>query len=278
MKPSARKRLTGCALSLFALFLGLIVIFPLLYGVLGAFRSNAEFAAKPPALLPASFAYTQNFVDVWLKVPIPRYFLNSLIISLLTASVRMLCAVLAAYAVAFYEFRGKDLLFFIVLATMMLPADTLVITNYRTVARLGLLDTYLGMSVVSFAGAGAMFMLRQRFIMFPREIRDAGRIDGCGDMRFLWDVLMPICRPVVSALFAQSFINAWNAYLWPLLVTNRDVMRPIQVGITMLSTYEDTNYYLMLAGVTVAMIPAVILFLLLRRSITRAMTDSSLVG
>ena len=182
-------------------------------------------------------------------------------------------AVLAAYAFVFFEFRGKRLLFFFILATMMLPADTMIVTNYQTVARLGLLDNYLGMAIVSFVGASQMFMLRQHFLSSPRPLRDAAQLDGCGDIRFLISILLPVSRPLLVMLYVQGFVALWNTYLWPLLVTNHNDMRTIQVGITMLTTVEGTNYHQVLAGVAISLVPAFLLFLLLRKSITRGMVS-----
>ncbi|MBQ9263185.1 MAG: carbohydrate ABC transporter permease [Clostridia bacterium] len=169
-------------------------------------------------------------------------------------------------------------MFFLLLGTMMLPADTLIITNYQTVSRLGLLDTYLGMGIVSFVGASQMFMLRQHFLSSPTPIREAAQIDGCGDVRFIASILTPMSLPLLLTLFLQSFVTQWNAYLWPLLVTNTNAMRTVQVGITMLTTIEGTNYEVVLAGAAVAMVPAALLFLFLRRSITRTMNGGALIG
>ena len=272
---NGRKRAAGAALSLLALAAGLMVIFPLVYGVFGAFKSEAEFSAYPPTLLPRSFAYTKNFENVWALVPVMRFFLNSLIVALLGATVRLTLSVLAAYAFVFFEFRLKKFLFFFILATMMLPADTMIVTNYQTVARLNLLDNYLGMAIVSFVGASQMFMLRQHFLSSPKPLRDAALMDGCGDLRFLASILLPVSRPLLVMLYVQGFVALWNTYLWPLLVTNHNDMRTIQVGITMLTTVEGTNYHQVLAGVAISLAPAFLLFLLLRRSITHGMVGDT---
>ena len=264
--------------ALLGLLLGGIVLFPVFYGVMGAFKTPAEFISYPPTVLPKSLAYLKNFETVFTQVPMLRYFLNSFITATLGTSVRLLVAVLAAFAFVFYDFRGKKVLFFAVLGTMMLPADTLTVTNYQTVSRLGLLDTYLGVCVVSFVGASQMFMLRQHFMTSPVPVREAAMIDGCGDARFLFRVLVPMSRPILTLLFVQTFIVQWNAYLWPLLVTDSNRMRTVQVGVTMLTTLEGTNYETVLAGATVAMVPALILFILLRRSIARTLTEGALIG
>ena len=175
---------------------------------------------------------------------------------------RLVFAILAAYAFVFFEFKGKKFLFFLILGTMMLPADTLLITNYQTVAQLGLMDSYLGMAITSFVGASQMFMLRQNFKSAPLALKEAAHLDGCGDLHFMLSILLPISKPVLVTLFVQGFVTMWNAYLWPLLVTNQNDMRTIQVGITMLTTLEDTNYHVVLAGVAISLIPAFILYLL----------------
>jgi len=260
------------------LLIGLIVIFPILYGFFGAFKSPAEFASQPPTVLPKSFAYLTNFAYVIKNIPLFRYFLNSLIVAVMISTVKLLAAILAAYAFVYFEFPFKRTLFFVLLATMMLPGDTMTVTNYQTIARLKLLNTYLGMSIVSFVGASQMFMLRQSFRTMPAAIHEAALLDGCGDLRYLFSILVPVSRPVLVTLFVQSFIAAWNTYLWPLMVTSHDEMRTIQVGITMLTSIEGTNYETILAGVMLSLIPALFVFIFLRRGISKAMTAGSLVG
>ncbi|MBQ6950529.1 MAG: carbohydrate ABC transporter permease [Clostridia bacterium] len=261
--------------SLLALALSLMVIFPLFAGILGAFKQADEFLK--PRLFPHS-PTLENFEKVAGMLPIGRFFLNSLAVALLGAAVRMLMALLAAYAFSFYDFRGKKLLFFLLLGPMMLPGDILVVTNYQTVSSMHLLDTYLGMAITSFVGATQMFMLRQQFIHTPRSLRESAFLDGCGDIRFMLSILFPLSRPVLVTLFVQCFINIWNVYLWPLLVTNRTDMRTIQVGITMLTPHDGTAFHLVLAGVTLSLIPAFILFFCLRKAIARSMEEGAMVG
>lgn len=266
-----KKTLKGLA----ALLLSLMVVFPLITGISGAFKPAHEFLQ--PGLVPKS-PTVQNFGDALTILPLFRFFLNSFVVALLGATARMVMALLAAYAFAFFDFKGKKLLFFLLLGPMLLPGDILTITNYQTVSHLGLLDSYLGMAITSFVGATQMFMLRQQFISTPRTLRESALLDGCSDMRFIFSILLPLCRPVMITLFVQAFINIWNLYLWPLLVTNRTDMRTIQVGITMLTTHDATAFHLVLAGVTLSLIPAFILFFCLRKSIARSMEEGALVG
>ena len=278
MTGKRKRMISDVTITAVALFLSLIVIFPIVYCILGAFKARVEFSTFPPTVLPASFTNLENFKSALEIAPLLRYMLNSLIVAAMGMSVRIVLAILAAYSFAFWDFKGKNLFFFFILATMMLPGDTLTITNYLTVSRLHLLNTYLGMCITSFVGASQMFMLRQNFRSIPKELRDAARMDGCGEFRFITTVVLPIARPVILTLCVQSFITLWNAYLWPLLVTNNSDMRTVQVGVTMLNSVEGTNYNLVLAGVTISLIPSFILFIFLRRNIMKGMTAGAIVG
>lgn len=277
MKTSTKRRLTDAIVSIVAIAIGLIIIFPVVYCVLGAFKTPAEFMS--PKLLPNSFGNLDNFKNALHQAPLFRYMINSLIMALSGTTIRLIFSVCAAYALTHYEFKGKNFCFMLVLGTMMMPGDTLLVTNYQTVSKLGLLNTYLGMIIVSLVGASQMFMLRQKFMAIPKDLRHAAMLDGCGDIRYIVTVLLPICKPVLTTLFVQSFITMWNAYLWPLIVTaSSPDMRTIMVGITKLNSWEDTNYELVLAGVTLSLIPSFILFLVMRRNMNKGGTDGALVG
>ncbi|MDL2220716.1 carbohydrate ABC transporter permease [Eubacteriales bacterium OttesenSCG-928-N14] len=273
-----KRKLLNIITPIAAISIGLIIVFPLLYGVFGAFKTPAEFSQYPPTVFPESFLNFANFERALSLMPFWRYMLNSLIIASMSSTVRITFAVLAAYSFTFYEFRGKNFLFFLLLATMMFPGDTLLVTNYLTVTKLGLLDTYLAVCITSFVGASQMFMLRQNFRTIPKDLRAAAELDGCGDFKFMTSVLLPIAKPVVITLLVQSFITSWNSYLWPLLVTNSANMRTVQVGVSMLTSTEDVNYYLVLAGVTLTLLPSLVLFAILRRNINKGMTAGALVG
>ncbi|MFA9380415.1 MAG: carbohydrate ABC transporter permease [Acetanaerobacterium sp.] len=261
-----------------AIFLGLVMISPVLYCVLSAFKSRAEFAAYPPVLFPEDFSNLTNFAQVFEKTPIMRFMFNSLIVSTIGTFARILFAAFAAFAFAYYNFKGKKLLFFVVLATMMLPGDTLIITNYLTVSKMGLLDNYLGMCITSLVGATQMFMLRQHFKTIPKEMYEAAQLDGCGNITYILRIVGPISQPILVTLCVQSFIGLWNTYLWPLLITNKAEMRTVQVGVTMLTTPHDTNYSLVMAAVVIVLIPSFILFIILRRNIVEGMSTGALVG
>ena len=263
--------------SLVAIALGLIIIFPLIYCFLSSFKTPSEFLN--PKLLPSSFLNLDNYKAALERGNLLRYILNSFVIAFLGSAIRLIFSILAAYVFAFYDFRGKNVVFFMILGTMMIPSDVLLATNYLTVSRLHLLNTYMGVMVVSFVSASATFMLRQRFKTIPRDMREAANMDGYGDLWFILRVLLPITRPVVTTLFVQSFISLWNSYLWPLIATaSSPEMRTVMVGITRLNSWEDENYQLVMAGVVISLIPSIILFLIMRRSLRKGGLEGSLVG
>lgn len=272
-----RKRLISVLVTVMAVIIGLIIIFPVIYTFATAFKTRSELTAYPPTVLPDNFTF-ENFKTALERAPLFRFMFNSLIMGLLGTFLRVTFAVLAAYVFAYYQFPGSSALFLVVMGTMMLPGDTLLMTNYLTVSKLGLMDNYLGMCITSLVGASQMFMLRNHFKTLPRSLRDAAFLDGCGDLRYLFSVVLPLSRPVIMTLSVQSFMTFWNAFLWPLLVTNKTDMRTVQVGISMLTTPLDTNYTLVLAGVSIILIPSFILFIILRMNIKQGLTAGSIVG
>lgn len=271
-------RLSDAAVTAAALALGAVLVFPIVYCFLSSFKDLGEFMAYPPTLLPESFGNTGNFSKALTQTPILRFMLNSLIVALIGTALRILFAAMAAFAFAYYDFPGKKILFAVVLAIVMLPDDTLVVSNYLTVTKLRLLDNYLGMCVTSLAGASQMFLLRQHFKTIPKEMYEAAQMDGCGSLNYIFRVIVPVSRPILMTLAVQSFIGFWNSYLWPLLVTNREEMRTVQVGVTMLTTLDATSYSLVMAAVTIVTAPSILLFLILRRNIVEGMSSGILVG
>ena len=277
MKAKRKEKILDLLATVIAVFLGIIIIFPLIYCFLSSFKSKSEFLT--PSLFPSSFSNLNNYKEALEKGNLIRYAFNSFIIAFFGSLVRMIMSVLAAYAFTFYDFKGKNVLFFFILGTMMIPGDVLLMTNYLTVSKLHLLNTYLGVMVVSFISASQTFMLRQRFKTIPIDMKEASEMDGYGDLWFIWKVLLPLSKSVVTTLFIQSFINLWNAYLWPLIVTaSSPDMRTIMVGITRLNSWEDENYQLVMAGVCISLIPSLLLFFIMRRNLKKGGMDGSLVG
>lgn len=261
----------------FCLLVGLIVISPVLYCVSASFMTSSELSSFPPSLLPSGF-YLKNYETVFTSTPLLRFIWNSFLIAMIGTAGRLITSSLAAYAFSFLEFRFKKLWFMFILGTMMIPGDMLIITNYITVANLRMINTYSGVIIVMMASATYMFILRQYFLTISKEYKDASFIDGCGDFRFFTRILVPMSRSIMASIFIASFIALWNTYLWPLLVTNSENMRTVQVGITMLQFSESVIYGPIMAGVTVILIPSVLVFLVFQKQLVQGITLGGLKG
>ena len=264
--------------SVLSILLGLTIAFPLIYAVFAGFKDNVTFDTYPPTILPESFFNLDNFSFVLKETLITRYMINSLFIALTVTIVRLILSTLASYAFAFFQFKGKNFLFFFIVGTMMIPAEALLISNYLTVSQLGLLDSYLGIVCVYFVSATQVFMFRQNFLTISGSLREAAFIDGCNDLQFYSQICIPVSRPVITSLALSSFINVWNTYLWPLLVTNKEEMRTVQVGITMLSNSDTTTKGHIFAAVGIILIPMIILFSISQRNIVHGISSGSVKG
>lgn len=189
-------------------------------------------------------------------------------------------ASLAAFSFAFFEYRGKNILFLLVIGSMIIPADVLVVQNYFTTAELGLIDTYIGMMVVFFISGMNIFVMRQNFMSYSRSLQDAALVDGCSNFQFYWRILMPSNVPVITTVFISSFVGTWNTYLWPLLVTNTDAMRTAQVAVTMLNVNEGSSFGagVVMAAAVIILIPSILVFLIFQKKVVGGVMSGAVKG
>jgi len=254
--------------------IGILIIFPILYALSVSFMENKDVLTKPINLLPPS-ATLDNYSIALTRTPLLRYLLNSTIVSLISTISRIIMGSMAAYAFSFYEFRGKKALFALAMATMMIPPDVLIIANYGTISKLGLINTYFGMCSIFLVSANNIFLLRQNFLSYSTSLRDAAYIDGCGTIRFFTKILIPTSSPILFTLFISSFVSVWNQYVWPMLVTKENEMRTVQVGVAMLKDRESSIFAPIMAAVIIALLPTLIIFILFQRKIVAGMMDGS---
>lgn len=272
------RKWSGYAVSLFSLAAGLVIAFPLIYAVLAGFKTESELGAGLSGILPHSFTHWDNYRKVLLDTMIVRFMLNSLFIALIMTIIRLLLSTLAAYAFAFFRFPGKNLLFFLILGTMMIPSEAVLIANFITVSKMHLLNTYSGIMIVYAVSATQVFMFRQYFRVISGTLREAAFIDGCGDLHFYGRICLPVSLPIVTSLGLSSFVALWNTYLWPLLVTTTEEMRTVQVGITLLTAHEGSNDTLVFAGITLILIPSLLFFVFFQRNIVSGMFSGAVKG
>lgn len=259
------------------LLTGLLVIFPLIYGACLSFMGMADIFRMPPVLISGSMSLN-NYVRVFRRVPIFTYFKNTLLVSVIQVAAQILTSSFAAYAFAFFDFRGKKLMFTLVLAAMMVPYESNLISNYLTICDMKLTDSYLGLTLPFLANGMSIFILRQFYLTIPRELKEATVIDGCGHMNFLFRIAFPISRSATASLGLYAFVNAYNQYFWPLLVTNKDSMRTIQVGMGILKDSEGAEYGLVLAGAMIAIVPAIMVFIIGQKSLVKGMVAGAVKG
>ena len=257
--------------------IGIVVLFPIYYILAGSFFSIGEFSTATPTMFPSTFKLT-NYVRALRDTMLMRFIMNSFVIASVGSVLRMTVAVLCAFPVAFMNFKGKNVLFFLVLGTMMLPSDALIIENYLTISRFGLVNSYFAIVSIYLLAPVQMFMLRQSFKTIPITYKEAAAIDGCGDFRFLTLIVLPMAKPIVLTLTLQSFVTIWNTYLWPLLVTNDPAMRTVQVGITMLGFAESLDFGPTLAAIALIIIPSISIFIIFRKRIVEGITSGAIVG
>jgi sn-glycerol 3-phosphate transport system permease protein len=253
-----------------------VVCFPVYYAVVGSFMGAADINSFPASLWPSHGWRLENFAAALSAIPLGRQYLNSVVVAGLITVGQVLTSVLAAYAFAFLPMRGRALWFAVFLVTMMIPGEAIIIPNFLLISESGLINTIPALVLPFLASGFGVFLLRQAFLSFPTELRDAARIDGAGHLTFLWRILLPVVRPTLAALGIYAFLNAWNMYLWPLLVTQTPQMQTIQIGITQLRSAENFNGGMVLAGTLLAVLPTVALVIFGQRLIVRGLTAGSL--
>ena len=250
--------------------LALTMLFPFVWMVSTSLKPEGEVFAWPPRLLPWP-PHCANYREAWAIAPFGRYFFNTALVALTVTGASLLLNSLAAYAFARLRFPGRDLLFLLLLATMMIPFQVTMIPTFLILERLGWLDSYLGLTVPGFAGAFGIFMLRQFMLAIPEELLDAGRIDGCSEYRVYRQIVLPLCKPALATLATFTFMGAWNDFILPLMVVKSDEMRTLTLAVAALSSgLYVMSFPLMMAAATFVILPVLVAFLLAQRFFTRS--------
>lgn len=262
---------------LLKLILGLLLVLPLIYCVSLSLMTPGEIFSYPPRLFPGSL-YPDNYRKLLQTIPLFRFLANSVFLATASTASKILLDSLAAYAFAFFEFKGKRALFFVILFAYMVPEQSIIVANFSTIVKIGLLDTMAAVLLPNLASAIGVFVMRQCFMTIPKEFREAAAIDGCGSLRFFAHVALPAAQSSAASLAMIEFAGSWNLYLWPLLVTNSTENRTIQIGISMLNFSDSQSYGLCAAGIVAALVPPIALFLLGNRKIVEGLTAGALKG
>jgi ABC-type glycerol-3-phosphate transport system permease component len=277
MTLAKRRAVSGFFLYLLLVVVAIIVLFPLWSAFTISMLSEAEVALYPPRLWPSGLNL-ENFQRALEQAPLGRYLFNSVVQSTIVMIGQLITASLAAYAFAFIDFKGRNVVFLIFLSTMMIPWEATIIPNYLTIKSIGWTDTFQGLSAPFLATAFGTFLLRQFFMTIPKELHDAATIDGSSNLRFLFTIVLPLARPALGTLAVYSFLQTYNQYLWPLLVTNDQSMRTVQIGIALLQDQERFMFNIVMAGVVIILVPTFTLFIFGNRQLIRGLTAGAVKG
>ena len=258
----------------------LIVLFPFYWMILTSVKSYGSYNAEH---VPAFFTLSptlQNYKDAFTTVPLVGYLLNTLIFALATTAIMVVVSTLAAYAFARLDFRGKNLVFTLFLALMMIPSELVVITNFVTITNMDLRNTFPGLILPSVTSVFYIYLLKENFEQVPDELYRAAKVDGTSDLKYLWKVMIPICRPTIVTIIILKIIECWNSYVWPRLVTDDPSYYLVSNGIQEIreNGFGRENIPAMMAAVVVISVPLIILFLVFRRKIMAGVSQGGIKG
>jgi multiple sugar transport system permease protein len=278
----ARTRRTVVRVITYALLVlwALMVLFPYYWMLLTSVKSYSSYNAE---YVPSFFTLhptLENYVSAFTQVPLARYFLNSIIFTVVTTGLMMLVIVPAAYAFARLQFKGRDLVFSLFLALMMIPNELVIITNFQTITNLGLRNSFPGLILPSVTSIFYIYLLRENFAQIPDELYNAAKVDGTGDFKYLTRVMMPICKPTIITILILKIIECWNSYVWPRLVTDDPAYFLVSNGIQEIreNGFGRENVPAMMAAVVVISIPLVVLFLAFRNKVMEGVSRGGIKG
>ena len=259
---------------------GIMVLFPFYWMLLTSVKSygayNSEYIPQLFTLSPT----LQNYADAFTAVPLARYFTNTVIFTLVTTGLMLIVTVLAAFAFARLNFRGKDLVFTLFLSLMMIPSELVIITNYVTITELDMRNTFAGLILPSVTSVFYIYLLKENFSQIPDELYYAAKVDGTSDLKYLFKVLLPICRPTVVTITILKVIECWNSYVWPRLITDNENFFLVANGIQEIreNGFGRENIPAMMAAVVVISLPLIVLFLIFRKKIMAGVSRGGLKG
>lgn len=252
-----------------------VVLFPVYTTVIAALKPGSEVLKKP--LIPNAFTL-DVLSDAWTNGRLGRYLVNSLIVAVIITLGQLVTSVMSAYAFAMLDFPGREALFVLFLATLLVPLEATLVVNRRTVDGFGWLNSYQGLAIPFVATAFGTFLMRQTFLSMPKELLEAARIDGAGHVMFLRLIALPLVKPALGALALFSFLSSWNQYLWPNLITTEPEMNTVQSGLRLLRFGSLNQPNLVMAGTVIAAVPIFVALLIFQRSLVRGLTSGAVKG
>lgn len=276
IRRRAGKILTYTGLTIWAL----IVLFPFYWMVLTSVKSYGSYNAEH---VPAFFTLSptlENYVSAFTAVPLGRYLINTLLFTVITTAIMVVVSTLAAYAFARLEWKGKNLVFTLFLSLMMIPAELVVITNFATVTGWNLRNSFAGLILPSVTSVFYIYLLKENFEQVPDELYRAAKVDGTSDLKYLWKVMIPVCRPTIVTITILKMIECWNSYVWPRLITDDPLYYLVSNGIQEIreNGFGRENIPAMMAAVVVISLPLIVLFFVFRKKIMSGVSRGGIKG
>ncbi len=256
-----------------------LLVFPFVWMIDASLMTSGEIQSRPPVWLPKTPQFS-NYPELLDNLPLGRFYLNSLLVTGATVIGVLLTSSLAGYAFAKYQFPGRSFLFYLILATLMIPSFVTLIPVFFIVRQLGWIDNYLGLILPGISSAYGVFFMRQFIYSIPDELIDAARIDGAAEILIYWRIILPLTKPALATLGTFVFIGAWNSFLWPLLVVNSRELYTVPLGLNSLRTFaaEARSLHLLVSGTVLSVIPTLILFVFLQRYFIQGIALTGLKG
>ena len=282
-QTSASQRVFGtlakCGTYLFLGVMALIVLFPFYWMIISSLKSEAEYRMTIPTFFPQTIMWG-NYAEAFTAANLGRLFLNTAYVGVVSTILSLIITVLSAFAFARLEFKGKDMMFGALLATMMIPGELFTITNYITVNNLGWMNTFYALIIPFLVSVFYIYLLRQNFLQIPNELYLAAKVDGCSDLKYLWKVMVPLALPTLISITILKMMGAWNSYIWPKLVANDTAHTLITNGLrnAFTSTSGQTNYPVQMAAVAIVSAPLFLVFIFLRKYIMAGVSRSGIKG
>ena len=282
-QTSAHQRVIKFLVQFFTYFfliaMALIILFPFYWMIISSLKSLAEYRLNVPTFWPKKILFG-NYVEAFNAASLGRLFINTMIVGVASTLLSLVITVLSAFAFARLEFKGRDTLFTLLLATMMIPGELFTITNYTTVTQLNWMNTYTVLIVPFLVSVFYIFLLRQNFLQIPNELYLAAKVDGTSDIKYLWKVMVPLALPTLISITILKMMGAWNSYMWPRLVANDEAHRLITNGLrnAFTTTTGDVNYPVQMAAVALVSAPLFLVFIFLRKYIMAGVSRSGIKG
>ena len=275
--PSIPTRLGRLATYAVLAVLGATMLIPFLWMVSTSLMTDLEVYQFPPRLLPEEPQWG-NYAGALTQLPFGRYFLNTILVTLVAVAGQLVTCSMAAYAFARLDFKGRDALFALYLATMMIPTIVTLIPAFLIINAFGWMNTYWALFTPLLTSVWGIFLLRQFFQTLPTDYEDAARLDGASDWAIYWRIILPLSKPALATLAIFAFMNAWKDFLWPLIVTTDNDMRTVEVGIAMFSSIYGTNWPFQMAAAVVVLLPILVVFFLTQKYVIEGISLTGLKG